>query len=137
MTTPTTCPVCGQPHRMFDQDSILPGKPVIHMADCQNRDCYLYAVTLEVGAHALLTPAELDAYRAARRPATVAVVHPLTGETVHLHPSVVGSGVWLPPNPDDLTDATIAELRAHFDIPYLASAIGRLARETQANPITA
>ena len=123
MTTPTLCPACNQPHRTFDQPGLIPGKPTIHQADCQTRDCPLYAVTLEVGAHARLTPAEIDAYRAARSPQLVTMTHPITGKTIRINPAFTQGVIWLPPNAADITDETVAELREVLNVELFAKAV--------------
>lgn len=56
------CPCCHQLLRVFAQPSWKPDAPPILQADCQNPTCKLYTITLSLGEHEKLTPAQIDGY---------------------------------------------------------------------------
>lgn len=62
-----TCPCCGKPMNVYEQQSLNPARPAYQLAECHTPGCSLFMVTLTLGAHQLLTPRQIEGYAKVNR----------------------------------------------------------------------
>lgn len=56
------CRCCHQPLHIYEQPSLLPGRPAHQLAECHTPGCDLEAVTRQLDELLALTPEEIDSY---------------------------------------------------------------------------
>lgn len=63
MNHPTTCHDCHCELHIYEQTSLIAGRPNHILAECKNKACGLYMVTLGLEKLQTLTDAQRESYR--------------------------------------------------------------------------